>query len=79
MAKSVFGCMPVDQPVELAPGLSFREADFFGQEAPLRGFGAGLTGDTLIGAAKGNRSLASLPPRRALTGPGPFGPMKGGR
>lgn len=79
MSKSFLGNMPVDLPLEITPGVTHREADFFAQNSRSRGFGVQLDGSTPIGAAKGNRSINSLPARRALTGPGPFGTLKGGR
>ena len=79
MSKTFLGTMPVDLPLEIVPGVTHREADFFAQEAPNRGFGAQHDGATPVGSAKGNRSVTTLPARRALTGPGPFGTLKSGR
>lgn len=72
--------MPVDTAPQIGPGLRYREAEFFADEGlPGMGFMAGFSGDTAIGAAKGNRSPTSLPAARPLTGDGPFANIRGSR
>lgn len=84
MSSSFLGNMPVDQAREIAPGVMHAERDFFAQNSPTRGFTQGqymygLGGLGPVGMAKGNRPFELLAPRMALTGPGPFGRMAGGR
>lgn len=82
MANSFLGNMPVDQPREIRPGVVHRESDFFAQEGPTRGFSQNLytlAGPGRVGLNDGNRPLSTFPPRRALTGPGPFANLRGGR
>lgn len=78
MARTTCPTMPVDTAPKLQPGIVYREADIFCQDA-ANGFYEGFSGDTPLGASKGNRSSASLPARRPLTGPGPFANLRGGR
>ena len=61
---------PVDTPIERAPGVTHREADFHGFAD--KGFGKGHAGSSAVGRAKGNRNWASFPRRQALTGGGPW-------
>jgi len=80
MAKSVFApLMPVDTPAQYAPGVTYREANIFAQPGLDRGFYASaFDGSTPIGSRKGNRPVASLPTRQALTGGGPFANVREG-
>jgi hypothetical protein len=81
MAKAIFApLMPVDTPAQYEPGVAYREVDIFAQEGTDRGFYAGaFDGSTPIGGRKGNRAVASLPVRQALTGGGPFARLRKGR
>lgn len=71
--------MPVDKPIELAPGITHREVDFFADAQPPRGFMMGHDGSTPVGRAKGNHAAQDWPPRRALTGHEPFKNLRGGK
>lgn len=76
--QSPSGGMPLDQPKEIAPGITHREADFQGSDK--FGFGVGSTpGTTLEGAVKGNLPFEWGDAPKPLTGPGPFENLKGGK
>ncbi len=72
--------MPVDQPIQIAPGVTHREADFFAQPSLDRGFYVGFDGYNTTGAAAGNLSPFTRPVPRPLTSDvGPFKNLRGGR
>lgn len=65
MANNPRTNMPVDLPIEVAPGIVHAERDIFSQPGPTRGFGVLHNTGVGIDGDKGNRGWGNLPPRRA--------------
>lgn len=80
MAKATFSAgIPADVPIEVEPGITHRERDFFAQEAPTRGFYEAFP-HSHIDALKGNRGMVGVPPSHALSSTrGPFANLRGGK